>query len=67
MIVECFNFIHKIYYRPLIHLQDPQFANEVIAYASAAGALSTLNMGAISGQPSDRQIREFLAMRELKH
>jgi fructokinase len=60
-------FIHKIYYRPLIHLQDPQFANEVIAYASAAGALSTLNMGAISGQPSDRQIREFLAMRELKH
>jgi len=60
-------FIHKIYHRPLIHLQDPKFANEAIAYACAAGALSTLDVGAISGQPSDRQIREFLAMREAKH
>jgi len=60
-------FIHKIYHRPLTHLQDSQFAEEVIAYASAAGALSTLDVGAITGQPSDRQIREFLAMRESKH
>ena len=60
-------FIHKIYHRPLTHLLDPQFTNEAIAYACAAGALTTLNMGAIAGQPSDRQIREFLAMREAKH
>ncbi|TYQ28067.1 carbohydrate kinase [Pseudanabaena sp. UWO311] len=60
-------FIHKIYHRPLTHLLDPKFADEAIAYACAAGALATLNMGAIAAQPSDRQIREFLAMRETKH
>jgi fructokinase len=60
-------FIHKIYHRPLTNLLDPKFANEVIAYACAAGALTTLDMGAISAQPSDRQIREFLTMREAKH
>ncbi len=60
-------FIHKIYHRPIANLLEPKFANEVVAYACAAGALSTLAMGAISGQPSDRQIREFLAMREVKH
>jgi len=60
-------FIHKIYHRPLTHLQDPKFADKAIAYACAAGALTTLDMGATSGQPSDRQIREFLAMRDAKH
>ncbi|MFN5727279.1 MAG: PfkB family carbohydrate kinase, partial [Pseudanabaena sp.] len=60
-------FIHKIYHRPLTHLLDPKFANDAIAYACAAGALTTLSMGAITAQPSDRQIREFLAMRETKH
>ncbi|PZO41483.1 MAG: carbohydrate kinase [Pseudanabaena frigida] len=60
-------FIHKIYHRPLTNLLDAQFAESAIAYSCAAGALSTLNVGAISGQPSDRQIREFLAMREAKH
>ena len=60
-------FIHKIYHRPLTHLLDPKFANDAIAYACAAGALTTLSMGAITAQPSDRQIREFLAMREAKH
>lgn len=60
-------FIHKIYHRPITQLLDPQFAHEVISYASAAGALATLAVGAIAGQPSDRQIREFLAMRETKH
>ncbi|MFZ4727748.1 MAG: carbohydrate kinase family protein [Pseudanabaena sp.] len=60
-------FVHKIYHRPLTHLLDPKFANEAIAYACAAGALTTLSMGAIAAQPSDRQIREFLAMRETKH
>jgi fructokinase len=60
-------FVHKIYHRPLTHLLDPRFANDAIAYACAAGALTTLSMGAIAAQPSDRQIREFLAMRETKH
>jgi fructokinase len=60
-------FIHKIYHCPITKLTDPQFADEAIAYACAAGALATLDIGAISGQPSDRQIREFLARREAKH
>ena len=60
-------FIHKIYDRPLTDLLDSKFVNQAIAYACAAGALSTLDVGAISGQPSDRQIREFLAMREVKN
>ena len=60
-------FIHRIYHRPLTHLLEPQFAHEVISYACAAGALTTLDMGAIAAQPSDRQIREFLAMRGAKH
>lgn len=60
-------FIHKIYHRPLTHLLDPKFADEAIAYACAAGALTTLDMGAIAAQPTDRQIREFLAIREAKH
>jgi fructokinase len=60
-------FVHKIYHRPITHLLDPKFANDAIAYACAAGALTTLSMGAITAQPSDRQIREFLAMRETKH
>ena len=59
-------FIHKIYHRPLTDLLDSKFANDVIGYACAAGALTTLDMGAIASQPSDRQIREFLAMRETK-
>jgi len=60
-------FIHKIYDHPLTNLLDSKFVNQAIAYACAAGALSTLDVGAISGQPSDRQIREFLAMREAKY
>jgi fructokinase len=60
-------FIHKIYHRPLTQLLEPHFANQVIGYACAAGALSTLNIGAIAGQPSDRQICEFLAMRGAEH
>lgn len=60
-------FIHKIYHRPLTDLLDPQFADEVVGYACAAGALTTLDLGAIAAQPSDRQIREFLAMRKSKH
>ncbi|NUN63363.1 carbohydrate kinase [Pseudanabaena biceps] len=60
-------FIHRIYHRPITDLSDPKFADGAIAYACAAGALTTLSMGAISAQPSDRQIREFLAMREAKH
>ncbi len=59
-------FIHKIYHAPLTKLLDLKFGEQAIAYASAAGALSTLTVGAISGQPSDRQIGEFLAMRQAK-
>jgi fructokinase len=60
-------FIHRIYHRPLTNLLDAQFAKEVISYACAAGALTTLEMGAIAAQPSDQYIREFLTMREVKH
>jgi fructokinase len=60
-------FIHRIYHRPLTDLLDPEFTNDMVGYACAAGALTTLGMGAIASQPSDRQIREFLAMREAKH
>ncbi len=60
-------FIHRIYHRPLTDLLDSKFTNDVVGYACAAGALTTLGMGAIASQPSDRQIREFLAMRETKH
>ena len=59
-------FIHKIYHAPLTNLLDLKFGDQAIAYASAAGALSTLNVGAIVGQPSDQQICEFLAMRQAK-
>jgi fructokinase len=39
-----------------------RITHDIITYASAAGALTTIKPGAIAAQPSDREIREFLKL-----
>ncbi|MEE3718430.1 carbohydrate kinase [Tumidithrix elongata RA019] len=54
-------FIHKISQKPLAELSKPEYAHDVISYACAAGAIATTSMGAIEAQPTDAQVRDFLA------
>jgi len=42
-------------------MQSRDRCEEILRYASAAGALTTLKVGAIEAQPSDAEIRAFLA------
>lgn len=53
--------LHQLCHRPLSDLDNPAIADEIITYANAVGAIATLKMGAIASQPTDAQVKGFLA------
>jgi fructokinase len=54
-------FTHQLCQYPLSQLNDPNLVNQIIAYASAVGAITTTGLGAIAPQPTDAQVQAFLA------
>jgi len=53
-------FVHQILGRGLAGLPDPQTAREIVAYASAVGALTATKPGAIAAQPTAAEVEAFL-------
>lgn len=53
-------FIHQLCQPNTQPISDPQRAAEMIRYASAVGALTTLKPGAIAAQPNPQEIQAFL-------
>jgi len=54
-------FLHQLCQISLDQLQNSQTRSEIIKYASAVGAITTMGMGAIAPQPNDLQVQNFLA------
>ena len=46
-------------------LQNPQHCHQIVIYASAVGALTTLSPGAIDAQPSDQDVAQFFDNKNL--
>ncbi|KAM3094710.1 carbohydrate kinase family protein [Phormidesmis sp. 146-35] len=55
-------FVHQLCQRGIHNLSDPEVARQVVAYASAAGALTTTRSGAIDAQPTAAEVDAFLYM-----
>jgi fructokinase len=53
-------FVHQLCHHALSDLEDPNLVRQIIAYASAVGAITTTGLGAIAPQPTDAEVREFL-------
>lgn len=53
-------FLHQCQSR-IQQLADPEIANEVVAYASAVGALTTTKPGAIAAQPTAAEVERLLS------
>jgi fructokinase len=53
--------IHQLCQHDLNTIQNAETAMNIIKYASAAGAITTLKPGAINAQPTDAQVLKFLA------
>ena len=45
-------------------IQDPEIIAQILSYASAVGALTTLKPGAISAQPSFQEVKAFLYLNQ---
>ncbi|MBD2773125.1 carbohydrate kinase family protein [Iningainema tapete] len=58
-------FVHQICQQGINNLSNPQTAKEIVTYASAAGALTTLKPGAIASQPTAAEVEAFLASHSL--
>jgi fructokinase len=54
-------FIHQLCQRSLSSLSQPDRAEQILSYAQAVAAISTLGFGATSNLPSDREVTDFLA------
>jgi fructokinase len=54
-------FLHQLCAQPHLDLTDPDAVRQVIRYASAVGALTTTQPGAIAAQPTPASIDVFLA------
>ncbi|MGL4618943.1 carbohydrate kinase family protein [Chroococcidiopsis sp.] len=54
-------FVHQLCQRGIHSLADAAIAKQVVAYASAAGALTTTKPGAIAAQPTAAEVETFLA------
>ncbi len=54
-------FTHQLCQYPLSQLNDPDLVARIVAYASAVGAITTTGLGAIAPQPTDAQVKAFLA------
>lgn len=53
-------FVHQLLNYGVQNLKDPEVVKKIIAYASAAGALTTLKPGAIASQPTALEVENFL-------
>ncbi len=58
-------FLHQLCQQGWDCLQQPDKTREVLRYASAVGALTTMRPGAISAQPIPNEVNEFLKSRSL--
>ncbi|HEY9828620.1 MAG TPA: carbohydrate kinase [Stenomitos sp.] len=54
-------FIHQLCSQPHLDLSNPAIAQQVIRYASAVGALTVTQAGAIAAQPQPDDLVSFLA------
>ncbi|HAC63488.1 MAG TPA: carbohydrate kinase [Cyanothece sp. UBA12306] len=57
-------FVHQCCLKGDRLLQDPKVAEQAIRYANAVGAITTTKLGAISAQPSAKEVDGFLAFFE---
>ncbi|KOP26071.1 fructokinase [Hapalosiphon sp. MRB220] len=53
-------FIHQLITHGIKSLSDPQKAKQIVTYASAVGALTTMKPGAIASQPTTDEVEAFL-------
>jgi fructokinase len=58
-------FIHQLLIHGVRALGDPQVAKQIVTYASAVGALTTIKPGAIASQPTAAEVEAFLAQHQL--
>ncbi len=54
-------FVHQLCQRKLSDLSSPEVAQEIVTYACAVGALTTMKSGAIASQPTAEEVKAFLA------
>ncbi|MEB3180902.1 MAG: carbohydrate kinase [Nostocaceae cyanobacterium] len=57
--------IHQLIQKGIHSLSNPETAKQIVTYASAVGALTTIKPGAIASQPSASEVEEFLASHQL--
>jgi fructokinase len=57
-------FLHQLCHQPMLDLANPKVAQAVVRYASAVGALTTTQAGAIAAQPTAGTVEAFLANRD---
>jgi fructokinase len=57
-------FLHQLCQRGIQSLSDPDIAKQIVTYASAVGALTTLRAGAIAAQPTAAEVEAFLYMHQ---
>lgn len=53
-------FVHQLLNYGVQNLKDAEVVKKIIAYASAAGALTTLKPGAMASQPTAEEVEKFL-------
>ncbi len=58
-------FIHQLLIHGVKALGDPQIAKQIVTYASAVGALTTIKPGALASQPTAAEVEVFLANHQL--
>ena len=56
-------FVHQVNRLGIRSLADPETAKKALTYACAVGAITTLKPGAITAQPTDAEVEEFLHLR----
>ncbi|QSJ19010.1 carbohydrate kinase [Nostoc sp. UHCC 0702] len=58
-------FIHQLSQHGIQKLRDAEIAKQIVTYASAVGALTTIKAGAIASQPTAAEVEAFLATHQL--
>ncbi|MBH8565545.1 carbohydrate kinase [Nostoc sp. CENA67] len=58
-------FIHQLSQHGIQKLRDAEIAKQIVTYASAVGALTTIKAGAIASQPTAAEVAAFLATHQL--
>ncbi|MBH8576258.1 carbohydrate kinase [Nostocaceae cyanobacterium CENA369] len=58
-------FINQLAQQGIQKLRDAEIAKQIVTYASAVGALTTIKPGAIASQPTTAEVEAFLATHHL--